>query len=386
LPLPNSREFIKYETAGGVVLFAVTILALVVSNSPFSHLYESVFYLPIDFHLGSWQFSITLSHWINEGLMTLFFLLVGLEIKREMFVGELNSFAKISLPAIAALGGMVVPALLFVMFNWGNADALRGWAIPTATDIAFALGILSLLGSRIPLSLKMFLTALAIFDDIGAIIIIAIFYSRNLSFLFLLLALTCLLVLFLLNHLKVKRLLPYLILGFALWLMMLYSGVDAVIAGVLLAFAIPFKQDGRQESSLRCLERRLHPWAIFGILPLFAFANAGVSLAKVNSHYLFNSVSLGIVLGLFLGKQLGVFGATWLAVKSKFAHLPAGATWKSIYGIALICGIGFTMSLFIGNLAFGSVNSLYMTSVKLGVLSGSLLSGLVGYFLLRRAH
>lgn len=361
------REFIRLEAASGILLFAVAVLALIVDNSPLSHYYQAIFNITI--------FSKSLLQWINEGLMTLFFLLVGLEIKREMLVGELNSFSKVCLPAIAAFGGMVAPAIIYIIINWHNPRALRGWAIPTATDIAFALGVLSLLRSRIPLSLKMFLMALAIFDDIGAIVIIAIFYSGKIFLVFLGFAGLCFLILLLFNRWGVKKLSPYIFLGIILWFCMLKSEVHAAISGVVLAFVMPL--DSKK------LESRLHPWVLFLVLPLFGFANAGVSFAGIHFKTWLNSIPLGIALGLIIGKQLGVFSATWLAVKFKLANRPKDSDWLSIYGIAVVCGIGFTMSLFIGSLAFSKFAGDYMQWVRLGVLSGSLISGIFGYLLLR---
>lgn len=368
MPIKFIREFIRLEAASGIVLFGVAVLALIIDNSPFAHYYQTIFNIMF---LGK-----SLLHWINEGLMAFFFLLVGLEIKREMIVGELNSLSKISLPVIAALGGMAIPAIIYVLINWHDSVALRGWAIPTATDIAFALGVLSLLRSRISLPLKIFLMALAIFDDIGAVIIIALFYSGKTSLMFLSFSLLCWLILFLCNRMGVKKLSPYILLGIVLWFCMSKSGVHAAISGVLLAFTIPLQSTNK-------LEQLLHPWVVFLILPLFGFANAGISFAGITFKTWLNPIPLGIALGLILGKQMGVFGAVWLAVKFKIAKIPKDSDWLSIYGIALICGIGFTMSLFIGSLAFNNFGSDYIRWVRLGVLSGSLISGTLGYLLLR---
>ncbi len=319
--------------------------------------------------------------------MTVFFLLVGLEIKREMFEGELNSFAKAALPAIAALGGMLIPAVIYVALNWGNSAALRGWAIPTATDIAFSLGILSLLRTRIPVAMKIFLMALAIFDDIGAIIVIAIFYTKHIYFILLLLGVGLIVVLFILNRLKVMSIIPYALVGIALWLCALKSGVHATLSGIVLAFAIPIRDSRKLDvSPLRNLEHKLHPWVAFGVLPLFAFANAGVSFAGIRFDELFSPVTLGIALGLFVGKQIGIGLASWLGIKLHIARMPHGGNWRGIYGISLVAGVGFTMSLFIGTLAFGSVGDTYPAMVRLGVLVGSFLSGILGYLVLRFAY
>lgn len=383
MPIKTIREFIKFEASGGIILFAAAVLALIFDNSPLRHYYEGFFDLPLGFHMGPLHLAKPLVLWINEGLMAIFFLLVGLEIKREIFEGELNSLSKVSLPAIAAIGGMAAPALVYVLFNHANAAAMHGWAIPTATDIAFALGILTLLGPRVPLTMKVFLTALAIFDDIGAIVIIAIFYTAKISLLSLGFASICLLLLFILNRAGVKRYTPYIIVGVLLWLAVMQSGVHATLAGVALAFAIPLKGNGSKVSPLRKLEHGLHPWVAFGVLPIFAFANAGISFAGLHWQHLFTAIPLGIILGLFIGKQIGVFGATLLSIKCGLCKKPRGSSWLGIYGISLIAGVGFTMSLFIGMLAFDEVGTSYAPLVRFGVLSGSLLSGALGYLLLR---
>lgn len=385
LPFKIIREFIKLESASGIILFSVAILALIIDNSPLSYAYENIFHSQLGFHFGLWNLSLPLTEWINQGLMTFFFLLVGLEIKREILTGELNSWNTISLPIIAAIGGMLVPAAIYIYCNYHNPILLRGWAIPTATDIAFALAMLNLLGRKIPVSLKIFLTALAIFDDIGAIIIIAIFYTAHISFLFIILTLLAILMLFYFNRLAIKKLWPYLIVGFLLWFLMLQSGIHAVIAGVILAILIPLQGKENHPSPLQTLEHRLHPWVAFFILPLFGFANAGIAFTQINNSRWLNSLSMGIFLGLLIGKQVGVFSATWLAIKTKLAPMPKDANWVSLYGVSLICGIGFTMSLFIGNLAFNSSNA-NITSVRIGVLAGSLLSGLLGYWILHWIH
>lgn len=375
------QDFIKLEAAGGIILFLFALLAVIFDNSPWQAYYTGLQHLPINFSIGIFSTSSTLMHWVNDGLMTLFFFLVSLEIKREILIGELSSLSKFALPGFAALGGMILPAIIYVFCNLQHTENLSGWAISSATDIAFALGVLSLLGSRIPSSLKVFLTALAILDDLGAILIIAIFYTKHLDFLFLGLAAVCLLILIILNFMEVANIAIYLIVGIVLWVCVLKSGVHATLAGVALAMTIPlYDSKIKQSSPLKMLEHALHPWVAFLVLPIFAFFNAGVSFAGVDLHTLVEPVPLGIALGLFLGKQFGIFGSAWLAVKTKAARLPAGIDWQWIYGISVICGIGFTMSLFIGTLAFNNPESAVL--VRLGVIAGSLTSGIVGYFLL----
>lgn len=379
--LRTIQEFIKLESAAGIVLFVFAILAVIADNSPWHTYYSALQNLPIVFSVGMLGVSSTLIHWVNDGLMALFFFLVSLEIKREIIAGELNSLKKLALPGFAALGGMLVPALIYIACNWHHAMNLYGWAIPTATDIAFALGVLSLLGSRIPTSLKIFLTALAILDDLGAIIIIAIFYTHDLSFIFLGLAFACILLLFILNFMQIGNITIYLLVGIVLWFCVLKSGVHATLAGVALGMAIPLQDsNNRQISPLMIIEKALHPWVAFLVLPIFAFFNAGVSFAGVRLETFSEPIPLGIALGLFLGKQCGVFGAAWLAVKTKLAHLPADVDWLWIYGISLVCGIGFTMSLFIGTLAFNDAETAVF--VRLGVILSSIVSGLVGYMVL----
>jgi NhaA family Na+:H+ antiporter len=372
------RDFLKSEAAGGIILMAVALLAILVANSPASTLYFKV----LSIYVGG----LSVLHWINDALMAVFFLLVGLEIKREFLDGQLSSWSRRALPGFAALGGMVAPALIYVAFNLGSPEGLRGWAIPAATDIAFALGVLSLLGSRVPASLKVFLTALAILDDLGAVIIIAIFYTADLSTLFLGLDALTLIALFALNRLGVTRLTPYLVLGALLWFLALKSGIHATLAGVALALTIPLKTSrgtpDSADSPLHKLEHALHPWVAFLIIPIFGFANAGVSFAGLGPSALLAPVPLGITLGLFLGKQIGVFGFGWAAIRAGLADLPAGASWLQFYGIALLCGIGFTMSLFIGLLAFPESPAL-QDQTKIGVLAGSLIAGVAGWALLR---
>lgn len=377
-------EFIKLETAGGIILFFFALIAIVMSNSPLAHFYTELRRTAFNLSLGSLVLSQTLLHWVNDGFMAIFFLLVGLEIKREIVCGELNTPAKLALPGFAALGGMLFPAIIYIIINYHDSIALRGWAIPCATDIAFALGILSLLGKRIPIGLKVFLTALAILDDLGAIIIIAIFYTDSLSYLALLFAVICLFILLCLNLFRVGRLLPYILIGSLLWFFVLKSGIHPTLAGVTLAFMIPIKNHlDSNYSPLRRLEYALHPWVAFLILPVFAFFNAGVSFLGISWHSFIEIIPLGIGLGLLLGKQFGVMLASWIAVKLGFAKLPHGVNWIWLYGIALICGIGFTMSLFIGSLAFDHIGHKYEASVRLGVIMGSFLSGIIGYGVLR---
>jgi NhaA family Na+:H+ antiporter len=373
--------FIRTETASGVVLLTTAALALFAANSPLAELYAAFLDLPAGVQIGAWELSKPLLLWINDGLMAVFFLLVGLEIKRELLEGELSSRDQAMLPCLAALGGMVIPALLYVAVNLGDPVALHGWAIPAATDIAFALGVLALLGNRIPPSLKVFLVALAIIDDLGAIVIIALFYSGHLSLWSLSAAAGVLALLFALNRAGVARIAPYMLLGVLLWLFVLKSGVHATLAGVVVAFAIPIREDAAGRSPLRALEQVLHPWVAFLVMPAFAFANAGVSFAGIMTGHLFAGVPLGITLGLFLGKQIGAFGAAWLAIRSGLSRMPEGADWRLLYGTCMLAGIGFTMSLFIGTLAFEP--SSFAAPVRLGVLAGSALSGVAGYFVLR---
>ncbi|MGB6976466.1 MAG: Na+/H+ antiporter NhaA [Gammaproteobacteria bacterium] len=385
LPISAIRSFIRLESSSGIILLSAAILSFLINNSPFSTFYNTLLQTPINIHLSTFHFAKPILFWINEGLMALFFLLAGLEIKCELWGGELDSFRKIALPGSAALGGMLMPALIYVLFNWYDGVGLRGWAIPTATDIAFSLGILTLCGRRVPLALKVFLTALAIFDDLGAIIIIAIFYTATIYWLAMLMSLLCLGVLFALNRLGIKQLWPYLLVGVLLWLSILGSGIHATLAGVALAFTIPLEGDGVKiiRSPVRRLEHLLHPWVAFGVLPLFGLANAGVSFANVRWGDWLNPITLGVIVGLFVGKQIGVLGASWLIIKSGYATLPNNTNWRGIYGVALICGIGFTMSLFIGGLAFSGFDGNHEKLVRMGVLVGSMLSGLTGYFVLR---
>lgn len=379
------QEFIQFESASGIILVGLAVLAIVLDNTGLSPLYTNMREVKMTFEFGGFSLSKPLILWVNDGLMAIFFFLVGLEIKREVVEGELNSISKFALPGFAAVGGMVVPGLIYTALNWHDATYLHGWAIPTATDIAFALGILSLLGSRVPVSLKIFLTALAILDDLGAIIIIAVFYTHKMSYLSLSLAAICMMILLFLNLARVRRISVYLFIGVILWVCVLKSGVHATLAGVVLAMAIPLREkQNPKKSPVRELEHALHPWVAFIVLPIFAFFNAGVSFNGVSYQTFTHPIPLGIALGLFFGKQVGVFGAAWLAVKFKLAKLPHEATWLWIYGVAILCGIGFTMSLFIGTLAFNQASQNYAAMVRLGVIIGSVSSGILGYFVLLR--
>ncbi len=377
------QEFISIEASSGIILLAMAILAIVIDNTYFSGYYNALLSVPVRVELGVVTISKHLVDWVNDGLMAIFFLLVGLEIKREVFEGELNSLAKIILPGFAAIGGMLIPALIYLAINYDDSVSRIGWAIPTATDIAFALGVLTLLGKRVPVALKVFLTALAILDDLGAILIIAIFYTHDLSYISLILAAVCLITLFVFNLSGVRILTPYILVGMVLWVCVLKSGVHATLAGVALAFAIPLRDRKNSDNSpLRDLEHALHPWVAFGVLPIFAFFNAGLSFAGVTLKTFFNPIPLSIALGLFFGKQIGVFGFSWFAVKTKLARLPNGVNWHWLYGVSLLCGIGFTMSLFIGTLAFNEQGTEYAVLVRMGVLVGSFVSGLIGYMIL----
>ena len=373
------RDFLHSEAAGGVILMGAAVAALAIANSPVSPQYFAV--------LKTYVGPLSLLHWINDALMAVFFLLVGLEIKREVLDGQLSTWSRRTLPGVAALGGMIVPGLIYVGLNWQDPLVLRGWAIPAATDIAFALGVLSLLGPRVPASLKVFLAALAIIDDLGAVIIIALFYTAGINALALLGAFVVALVLLGLNRAGVVRLAPYLVLGILLWVLMLLSGVHATIAGVLLALTIPLvRTPGKPEASpeispLHRLEKRLHVPVAFVIVPIFGFANAGVSFSGVSWGLLQDSLAIGVAAGLVVGKLLGVFGAVVLLVRSGWADLPARATWTQMLGVSLLCGIGFTMSLFIGLLAF--TDPALQDRVKYGILAGSLCAGLAGYLILR---
>ena len=375
------RWFFKLEAASGLVLFFAAIIALFISNSDLSDLYFATLNKYLFIGINNFGLKLSVLHWINDALMAIFFFFVTLEIKREFLQGELSNIKQALLPIIAAVGGMLVPALFYVFINLGDSETLNGWAIPSATDIAFSLGVLSLLGKRVPLSLKVFLTALAIIDDLGAIVIIALFYSGELSIKYLTLMLLAFIVLLLINKFNIKKFLPYLVVGLFLWDFTHNSGIHATIAGVLLAMTIPHRKKEKDFSLLIKIEHAISPYVAFGIMPLFAFANAGVSLEGLSFASLLDKVPLGIVLGLFLGKQLGVFMFSYASIKLKIAQMPNDTSWYNFYGVGVLTGIGFTMSLFVGNLAFAD-NMQYIDGVKIGVLTGSLLSTLFGYFLI----
>lgn len=383
-------DFLRLEAAGGLVLMTAAVLALIVANSPLAVYYTVLLDLPLAINFGAFGIAKPLLLWINDGLMAVFFFLVGMELKREVLDGHLSSLRQASLPAFAAVGGMLVPAAFYATFNWTDSVAVKGWAIPTATDIAFALGVLSLLGKRVPTALKAFLLSVAIFDDLGAIVVIALFYTAALSSLSLAVAAGLILALAALNRVGVMRPAPYFLIGILLWVAVLKSGIHATLAGVVLAMFIPLRgpdklQSQTPESPLRHLEHTLHPWVAFGVLPIFAFANAGVSLGELSISDMFHPVPLGIVTGLFFGKQIGVLALCWIATRVRIASLPEGVSWRQLHGMALLCGIGFTMSLFIASLAFEQGNTAYLGLERLGILIGSLVSGLSGYIVLRVA-
>jgi NhaA family Na+:H+ antiporter len=375
------KWFFQLEAASGLVLLIAAIIAIVISNSYFSDFYFSTLEQYLFIGVNNFGLKLSVQHWINDALMAIFFFFVTLEIKREFIQGELSNIKQALLPIIAALGGMIVPALFYIFINFGNAETLNGWAIPSATDIAFSLGVLSLLGSRVPISLKIFLTALAIIDDLGAIIIIAFFYSGDLNITYLSMILISYIFLLILNKYNVKKLTPYLMIGFFMWFFTHESGIHATIAGVLLATTIPHREKNKDFSLLVKVEHAISPYVAFMIMPLFAFANAGVSLNGLTFSTLLLPVPLGILLGLFIGKQVGVMLFSYISIKLKIAQMPNNSNWMSLYGVSILTGIGFTMSLFVGNLAF--VNGAeYIDGVKVGVLTGSLLSTFFGYFLL----
>ena len=376
------QDFLKYETSAGFVLMFVALLALIANNSPLRCFYSGFLSTPVEIQFGTFEIAKPLLLWINDGLMAIFFFLVGLEIKREVLEGELSSFDKASLPIFAAIGGVIVPALVYVYFNISDPVMVQGWAIPAATDIAFALGILALVGSRVPVSLKILLLAVAIIDDLVAIIIIALFYTQDLSLVALGWAGLGILGLVALNRMSVMRIMPYALIGVFIWTCVLKSGVHATLAGVITALAIPLHaKDTSKSAPLHRAEHGLHIWVAFLILPLFAFANAGVSLAGITLSDVMAPLPIGIALGLFAGKQIGVFTFSWVAVKLGLAKLPTGANWGQLYGIACLTGVGFTMSLFIGTLAFDGDDTL--NAVRLGVLMGSIASGVLGFVILR---
>jgi len=389
--MKNSKEtllsnFLRLESAGGIFLIVAAALAIVLANSPLQSYYTLLINTPVEIKVGALEIAKPLLLWINDGLMVIFFFMIGLELKREFIEGELSDKKNIILPGFAAIGGMLVPALIYIYLNIDDDTALRGWAIPTATDIAFALGVLSLLGSKVPTSLKVFLTSLAIFDDVGAIIIIAIFYTSKISITSLIIVLCCLPVLLLINKRNPSSTSVYIMIGVVMWVAMLKSGVHATLVGIILAMFIPMRSKADPNySPVKRMERDLHSLVAFFVLPVFAFANAGVNFTAVGTEQLFHGVPMGIALGLLIGKQVGVFGFCWLAIKLKLTQLPKDMSWISLYGTAALCGIGFTMSLFIGSLSFEdtSVNALF--DERLGILFGSLTSGIIGYLVLQKS-
>jgi NhaA family Na+:H+ antiporter len=373
-------RFFAMESASGLLLIAAAILAMSINNSPLSFLYNALLDVPVAVQFGAFKIAKPLLLWVNDGLMALFFLLIGLEIKREVLEGQLKNPAQLVLPGAAAIGGMLIPALVYWAFNYSNPAAVGGWAIPMATDIAFALGVLSLLGKRVPVSLKLFLMTLAIIDDLGAIIVIALFYSSELSTLSLVMAAVFISILITMNRMGVSKLSPYLVIGALLWVCVLKSGVHATLAGVVLALTIPLRIPKADDvSPLATLEHALHPWAAYAILPIFAFANAGVKLEGLTLQSFLHPVPLGITAGLLLGKTIGVFGFTWLTIKTGLAKLPEGVNWGQILGLSVLCGIGFTMSLFVGSLAFIPEVSEFAGMDRIGILTGSVLAAVIGF-------
>ena len=371
------------ESSAGILLLLSAVLAIIFANTGLEPYYQLLLSTPVEVRVGALEIAKPLLLWINDGLMAVFFFLVGLELKRELLEGELSNKANIILPAVGAIGGMLAPALIYLYFNQGDAVAVKGWAIPAATDIAFALGVLALLGSRVPISIKLFLTSLAIFDDIGAIVIIAFFYTAKISSTALIIVALCIPLLYMLNRTNVITNSPYIFVGIIMWVAMLKSGVHATLTGVILAMFIPLNiKDNDKVSPLKVLEHDLHALVAFVVLPLFAFANAGINLRGMSSDQLFHSVPLGIALGLFLGKQIGIFVICYLTIKLKFASLPQVMSWGSLYGTATLCGIGFTMSLFVGSLAFEETDINLLFDERLGIMMGSIMSGLVGYTIL----
>lgn len=378
------EEFLHKESSAGIILMIAAVAAIVVANSPLSPYYDMLIDTPVAVKIGALEIAKPLLLWINDGLMAVFFLLVGLELKREVLEGELSEPSNIVFPALGAIGGMAIPALVYAFFNHNDPDAIKGWAIPAATDIAFALGILSLLGSKVPVSLKIFLTSLAIFDDLGAIIIIAVFYTNNISFTALLVAAVCTVLLGIMNNRGVCERSSYVFVGVVMWVAMLKSGVHATLAGVIIAMFIPIKhKDPDEASPLKELEHDLHGAVAFFILPIFAFANAGLNLQGVTMEQVFHPLPLGIAAGLFLGKQVGIWGCCWIGLKLGIAKLPKGMSLMSLYGISLLCGVGFTMSLFIGSLAFEETGANLLFDERLGIIIGSLISGIAGYLVLK---
>lgn len=383
MALKTLQSFLKLEAASGILLMFAAVLAMIIANSPLNVYYDLLLDIPVQISVGSFEIAKPLLLWVNDGLMALFFLLVGLELKREFLEGDLSQPGQITLPAIGAVGGMLVPASIYAALNYQDPAAINGWAIPTATDIAFALGILSIIGSRVPLQLKVFLTSLAIFDDLGAIIVIALFYTEQLSVTSLVVAAIVISILFTMNRRGVTSTSHYLFFGIILWVAVLKSGVHATLAGVALALFIPLHGKKDKRSPLKSLEHNLHEMVAFIILPIFAFANAGINLSGVGLEQVLSPVPLGIVLGLFIGKQIGVFGFCWVMIKLGFAKLPEAMNWRLLYGASLLCGVGFTMSLFIGSLAFEQTGDNLIFQDRLGIIIGSLISGVLGYLIIK---
>ncbi|MCB1584257.1 MAG: Na+/H+ antiporter NhaA [Marinicella sp.] len=378
------KNFFKMESSAGILLFLSAVLALIIANTPFSKYYDLLLNTPVAIQVGALSIAKPLLLWINDGLMAVFFFLVGLELKRELIEGELSDKKNIILPGIGALGGMLVPALVFFWFNKEDPQALQGWAIPAATDIAFALGVLKLLGPRVPTSLKIFLTSLAIFDDIGAILVIAFFYTSQISSSALIVVACCIPLLWFINKKGIEATSTYIVIGIIMWVAMLKSGVHATLTGVILAMFIPIKSKINPDySPLKDLEHNLHSAVAYIILPIFAFANSGINLSGVGLEQMMHPVPLGIALGLIIGKQLGIFSLCWLAIKLKWASLPENSNWVALYGISALCGIGFTMSLFIGSLAYEETQFDIFFDERLGIIVGSLVSALIGFFILK---
>ena len=377
------KSFLELESAGGILLFLSAVIAMLLANSFVASYYQSLLATPLEVRVGDLGIAKPILLWINDGLMAIFFFLVGLELKRELIEGELANKRNIVLPGVGAIGGMLVPALIYLYFNHENPIAIKGWAIPAATDIAFALGVLALLGSRVPISIKVFLTSLAILDDIEAIAIIALFYTSSISVAALAIVILCLIVLFYMNRYNLTSKSPYIFFGIIMWAATLKSGIHATLAGVVLAMFIPIRSNTTPEDSpLKNIEKDLHPLVAFFVLPVFAFANAGINFTGITIDQVLHAVPIGVALGLFIGKQIGIFGFCWLSIKLKITDLPRGMNWLTLYGTATLCGIGFTMSLFIGSLAFEEAGIDLLFDERLGIMAGSLLSGLLGYTIL----
>lgn len=384
--LNSIQKFFKMESSGGIILMGAAVLAMICANTGLAHYYQMLLSTAVEVRVGALEIAKPLLLWINDGLMAVFFFLVGLELKRELIEGELSDKKNIILPGVGAVGGMLIPALIYLFFNMNDPVAVKGWAIPAATDIAFALGVLAILGSKVPTTLKIFLTSLAIFDDIGAIIIIAMFYTSKISTIGLIVATCCLPLLYLLHKKRVESNSPYILIGTIMWVALLKSGVHATLSGVVMAMFIPmYSKSDPKNSPLKNLEHDLHAAVAFFVLPVFAFANAGISFSGVGVEQIMHGVPLGIALGLLLGKPIGIFGLCWLAVKMKWAELPNNMNWPKLLGTSLLCGIGFTMSLFIGSLAFEETGVNLLFDERLGIVMGSLLSGILGFMVLKRS-